>query len=141
RLGTPARPRVPVGSRTTLLVSTAAAALVALVGHGTQAETSPAVEVAAPDEEVGRDLYRRDCAACHGVAGEGSFQGVPIDDVGTASVRYTLSTGRMPIDHPDSAVVRGAPAYDAAEIDAIVAYTATFVDGPELPDLGAAVVE
>lgn len=160
RLGTPGRPRIPAGSRSVIVISAAAAGLIALAGYGTQAETSgpapesshvPAADVPdvkargaavptadVPDVDDGRELYRRDCAACHGVDGAGSFRGVPIDEVGTASVRYSLSTGRMPIARPDAAVVRGAPAYGDAEIDAIVAYTATFVDGPELPDLAAA---
>ncbi|CAN5353499.1 c-type cytochrome [soil metagenome] len=80
-------------------------------------------------------LYRRDCAACHGPAGEGSSRGVPITEVGPASVQYTLSTGRMPISSLDEPIRRGRPAYTPTEIDAIVTYTRAFVEGPEIPPL------
>jgi ubiquinol-cytochrome c reductase cytochrome c subunit len=47
----------------------------------------------------------------------------------------------MPIPHPDATVRRQAPAYTPDQIDAIVDYTATFVDGPEIPSLDPAAAD
>jgi ubiquinol-cytochrome c reductase cytochrome c subunit len=86
---------------------------------------------------LGQDLYRRDCAWCHGVTGEGTSNGPDISEVGTASVFYAVSTGRMPIDHPDAAVRRGAAPYSDDAIRSLVSYTAQFVDGPTVPNISA----
>lgn len=83
------------------------------------------------------DLYRRDCAACHGPDGAGTSRGIPLTDRGTSSVYYALSTGRMPIDHPDDRIERSEPAYTPDQIDALVAYTSTFTSGPPTPALTA----
>lgn len=86
--------------------------------------------------DLGRDLYQRDCTSCHGPEGGGTFRGVPIDGEGTATVRYAVGTGRMPIADPASPVERGPIRYEPDEIDALVAYTATFItSGPAVPDL------
>jgi ubiquinol-cytochrome c reductase cytochrome c subunit len=105
----------------------------------------PAVEPAqdpdAPsggDTDLGRDLYRRDCASCHGPEGGGSFRGTTLEGVGGAGVEYVLNTGRMPIGDPDDQIRRSDPAYGRDEIDAIVAYVATLVDGPDVPAVDTA---
>jgi ubiquinol-cytochrome c reductase cytochrome c subunit len=125
--------RRPSSSSVVGLAAIAAGAVVAL-GVMSQPSSTAATPAAAaePDGEL---LYRRDCAACHGPAGEGSFRGVPITDVGPASVQYTLTTGRMPISSPDQPVRRRRPAYTPIEIDALVTYTRAFVEGPEVPPL------
>jgi ubiquinol-cytochrome c reductase cytochrome c subunit len=86
---------------------------------------------------AGQDLYRRDCAWCHGVAGEGTANGPDISEVGTASVFYAVSTGRMPIDRPDAAVRRGPAPYSDEAIRSLVDYTSSFVSGPDVPNIGA----
>ncbi len=129
RLDAPRPLRIPVVPAVLL------AAGVIGVASAVPGDTGRADSPVAAAAEVGRDLYRRDCAACHGPAGEGSPQGVSISEVGTASVFYALSTGRMPIADADDPIRRADPAYDAAEIDAIVAYTRGFVDGPEPPPI------
>jgi ubiquinol-cytochrome c reductase cytochrome c subunit len=83
--------------------------------------------------DAGRELYRRDCASCHGVDGGGTSRGVALDDRGPASVHYVLSTGRMPIDHPDQRIERRPPRYTAREIEELVAYAGGFGDGPSVP--------
>ena len=86
---------------------------------------------------VGQDLYRRDCAWCHGVTGEGTANGPDISEVGTASVFYAVSTGRMPIARPDAAVRRGPAPYSEEAIRSLVDYTSSFVAGPTVPNIGA----
>jgi ubiquinol-cytochrome c reductase cytochrome c subunit len=93
----------------------------------------------------GAEIWSQDCAICHGTRGEGSFQGPPIDQAGTASVDFMVRTGRMPAPSPgrpprelfsSSPPVdrsRQEPAYDEQEIRALVQYTAGFVEGPAAP--------
>lgn len=150
RLGAPRAQRIPAGvrsagvrsagirstgSKTAVVAALATAAAVGAALHVRQSVPSAAAAPAGVTDgrDVGQELYRRDCAACHGPAGEGTFRGVPMVDLGTASVYFTLSTGRMPISHPDATIRRQEPAYTPAQIDAIVEYTASFVDGPEVP--------
>lgn len=85
---------------------------------------------------AGAALYQRECAWCHGPAGEGSPRGIPLTDVGAASAHYYLSTGRMPIAAPGDRIRRGEPAYSETAIDALVAYVASFGEGPAVPDAG-----
>lgn len=107
------------------------AAALAVLGHAAASAQvdDPAVAT------IGERLYRRDCASCHGPDGEGTWRGVPLQDAGGASADFYLSTGRMPIDEPDETIARSEPAYDEAEIDALVAYVASFGDGPSIPDV------
>lgn len=56
--------------------------LTALVGYlrslGPAAPPRAAVEAAHPDAALGPELYRRDCAVCHGPGGEGTVLGSPL---------------------------------------------------------------
>lgn len=116
---------------------TAAIAAGVVVGLAVAARTSPAAEppLLASDDVDGEMLYLRDCAWCHAPNGEGTARGIDITEVGPASVQYTLTTGRMPIDHPRDAVRRSRPAYTDREIVAIVEHTRRFGSGPEIPPL------
>ena len=102
-----------------------------------------AVDEAGDDdlEAIGQNLYRRDCASCHGPDGGGSFRGTALREVGTASVSYYLTTGRMPIADPDEPINRSEPAYSPEEIEAIIAYLDTLIDGPPPPDIGTATAD
>ncbi len=82
-----------------------------------------------------RAVYLRDCATCHGSAGEGSPRGPDIADGGAALADYVLTTGRMPISEPDDPVRRHTPRYSPAEITALVDYVASFGDGPTIPQV------
>jgi ubiquinol-cytochrome c reductase cytochrome c subunit len=151
QLAEPRRGRVPAAARRgagpgtlgsrSLMVAALVALGAAVVGYQTQGSAPQAAASPADGHDLGRELYRRDCAACHGPAGEGTFRGVSIVDTGTASVYFTLATGRMPIPHPDATIRRQAPAYTSDQINAIVDYTATFVDGPEIPTIDPAAAD
>jgi ubiquinol-cytochrome c reductase cytochrome c subunit len=143
RLAAPRRTRVPPESRAAsrpasraagrIALSVATTAGLAVAGLAVQREPSSAAPPVPVDR--GEELYRRDCAWCHGVSGEGTARGIDISERGTSSVFYALSTGRMPIADPDAAVRRGDSPYSDDEILAIVAYTSGFVTGPEVPDI------
>lgn len=85
--------------------------------------------------ETGRDLWLADCAVCHGERGAGSARGPNLDGVGPAGVHFNVATGRMPLSDPDEDATRGPVRYSEAEIGALVAYAATVVDGPGVPEV------
>lgn len=135
--------RVPVRtmaivSRTTLAVVTSALCVTGLlllagVGRSGAGQPGPA---AVGDPASGRDLWQQDCAICHGDRGQGSFQGPDIRGDGTAAVDFMVRSGRMPVDFRGPVpgqTERGEVRYTDAEIRDLVAYTASFVDGPEAP--------
>ena len=119
------RPRPGSASRLAL-VAVAGCALVqfALGGHAA---------TAAQPASQGRLLYQQSCAGCHGQHGEGTQQGPTLVGVGAASADFYLSTGRMPIPEEQRAPDRKQPAFDRADIDALVAYVASFGGGPAIP--------
>jgi ubiquinol-cytochrome c reductase cytochrome c subunit len=85
-----------------------------------------------------RAVYLRDCATCHGSAGEGSPRGPQIADAGGALVDYALTTGRMPIAEPDESPRRRQPRYSPSEIAALRDYVASFGNGPPVPTVDLA---
>jgi ubiquinol-cytochrome c reductase cytochrome c subunit len=134
--------RSPLAPSTVVPAALLLAAGFALLGPELRsgATTDAAAHGGAEDDALdavtrGAALYRRDCASCHGVSGEGTPRGTAIADRGTSSVYYALATGRMPIAEPASRIERRESHYTDDEIDEIVAYTATFVDGPAEPQL------
>lgn len=90
----------------------------------------PMREAKAPAE-----LYARDCAVCHGPAGEGTPRGPTITESGPALVHFMLTSGYMPIDDPGQRMRRKDPRYSREEIEALTAYVSTFVHGPEVEEV------
>ena len=89
--------------------------------------------------EAARQLYLRDCASCHGPAGEGTVRGSDLRGVGRASVHYMLTTGRMPIDDPDERIERGPSPYSPAQVTALIDYVARLAPGgPDIPTVDLA---
>lgn len=120
-----------------------------LGGVGVQVVVSAPVSSAAAQEAGlvadGGDLYFQSCAGCHGQRGEGSQRGPALAGVGEASVHFQLSTGRMPMDAEQRQPERGPVAFNAEEIDALVAYVASLGEGglpiPDVDLAGADVAE
>ncbi len=89
----------------------------------------------------GRSLYLVGCVSCHGTQGQGvggsgnGTRGPSLEGAGAAGAYYQLATGRMPLSNPDAQSRRKDPAYDSAEIDALVAYVASLGNGPARPKL------
>jgi ubiquinol-cytochrome c reductase cytochrome c subunit len=123
-----------------------AASLSWLFGHagGARAE----VEADAQTRADGALLWRRDCVSCHGVDATGGPGGPSLQGSGAAAVDFMVRTGRMPLEdldryqHPvDIDEVTSEPghvAYTDAQIDALVAHTDTFINGPSVPDVDIA---
>jgi ubiquinol-cytochrome c reductase cytochrome c subunit len=95
----------------------------------------------------GRELFGTGCSSCHGPNGEGVTtpdgreRGPSLTDSGEAAAYYALSTGRMPLADPEAQAVRKRPAYDAADIDALVAYVGSLGNGPTLPRVDVSSVD
>lgn len=86
----------------------------------------------------GQRLYEVGCTSCHGADGRGvPGRGPTLYGAGAAAADFYLSSGRMPTDDPHGQTRRKPPAYSPEEIEALVAYVATFGDGPDIPDLDA----
>jgi ubiquinol-cytochrome c reductase cytochrome c subunit len=86
----------------------------------------------------GRQLYETGCISCHGADGRGVGDlGPTLIGVGSASVDFYLTSGRMPAAYNSGQVRRKPPAYDPDQIAALVAYvTDAFAKGgPEIPQL------
>lgn len=122
-----------------------AVAVVALVTVGATSLLAGRSPAGAQDDLVaeGKALYLTSCVSCHGVEGKGvstggdddRARGPSLAQAGEAGAYYVLSTGRMPLNDPDEQPHRKEPAFDEAEIDALVAFVATLGDGPALPDV------
>jgi ubiquinol-cytochrome c reductase cytochrome c subunit len=88
----------------------------------------------------GKQLYDVGCVSCHGPEGRGvdvngARRGPTLQNSGEATAYYYLSTGRMPLANSDDQARRKRPAYNAADIDALVAYVGSLGDGPKVPSL------
>lgn len=90
------------------------------------------------DEDQGRRLFENACSTCHGIGGVGSELGPPVIGSGAAGSNFMLTTGRMPLDNPDSQPVRKPAAFSTEEIGHINAYVASLGPGPEIPDVDPA---
>jgi ubiquinol-cytochrome c reductase cytochrome c subunit len=92
----------------------------------------------APDQSLlksGRSLFVEGCASCHGLDARGiPNQGPSLRGVGAGAADFYLSTGRMPLSYPGEEPLRSEPRYDQRQIDALVAYVASF-GGPPIPDV------
>jgi ubiquinol-cytochrome c reductase cytochrome c subunit len=122
------RPCLPRAVRALLALACAAGALTGLA-----ASASPQPPGPDPTLQRGRDLYVSGCASCHAL----SLRGVPgkgpsLRGVGAGPVDFYLSTGRMPLDSPRDQPLRRDPSYGRRDMDALVAYVASF-GGPPKP--------
>jgi ubiquinol-cytochrome c reductase cytochrome c subunit len=81
----------------------------------------------------GFTLYQRSCSSCHGIAVQGIRGVAPsLRGVGAGPVDFYLSTGRMPLEQPREEPLRNRPLFSRGQIDALIAYVASF-GGPAAP--------
>jgi quinol---cytochrome-c reductase cytochrome c subunit len=133
------RARTPRALRLVLAVACGAGAL--LYAAGSSAQQAPAAGAAAPGPSratpallaEGRALFADGCSSCHGLDLRGvRGDGPGLRGVGAGPVDFYLSTGRMPLNSPGDEPTRTDPAYGRRQIDALVAYVASF-GGPPAP--------
>ena len=92
----------------------------------------------------GRSLYAANCSSCHGSVGEGVAkptrgagdvpgQGPSLRNVGARAADFYLRTGYMPLENPRQQPTRSRVLFSESEIRQLVAYVATFGNGPPVP--------
>ena len=96
------------------------------------AANAPASE--SVDVRKGRQLYETTCITCHGQ----NLQGVPdrgpsLIGVGSASVYFQVSTGRMPVARQEAQAGAKKPKYDETQTLQLAAYVQSVGGGPEIP--------
>jgi ubiquinol-cytochrome c reductase cytochrome c subunit len=104
------------------------------LGHTTRYEPN-GIRAVQP-ETNGRDAFLRDCAWCHGNAGQGTTRAVSLvtGNSGAALTDFMLSTGRMPLTDLNEPIVRRPAAYPPALIAQIADYVASLGGGgPAIP--------
>jgi ubiquinol-cytochrome c reductase cytochrome c subunit len=88
------------------------------------------------DSNLGRRVFLRDCAWCHGIQAQGTSRGPDLRSAGPAYVDFMLKTGRMPLLEPDASTEPQHQKYDAATIAALVQYVGEELgSGEPLPQL------
>jgi ubiquinol-cytochrome c reductase cytochrome c subunit len=93
---------------------------------------------AAGDPQRGRELFLTGCQSCHGVDARGIHgSGPSLHGAGAASADFYLSTGRMPLDDPNSQPDRTERAFDDKAIEDLVAYIGS-LGGPPVPQVDLA---
>lgn len=129
------------------LLALASAALVlcacAYLGAASPPYRPPAYYQPPPEDlaaaDLGRFLFGRDCAFCHGSEGRGTDRGPGLrtGNVGAALVDFTLRTGRMPIGHEQEPIRRRPAAYDEEQIAGLVEFIGSEFDppGPDIPEV------
>jgi ubiquinol-cytochrome c reductase cytochrome c subunit len=98
----------------------------------------PAIVDQPGSPESGRELYLRDCAWCHGAAGQGTERAPDLitGSNGPAFTHFMLSSGRMPLDSPQQPSRHRPAAYDPEQIETLVEYVDTFgAEGPAIPEV------
>jgi ubiquinol-cytochrome c reductase cytochrome c subunit len=99
------------------------------------APSGSAQDAANANEAVrqGRALFLQGCSTCHGLNAAGTVSGPSLVGVGSASVDFQVSTGRMPLAAPGAQADRKKPAYSQTQIDQLAAYVQTLGGGIEKP--------
>lgn len=95
---------------------------------------------------TGEDLWRRDCASCHGPDGQGTAWGPDLRDKGAAGVHLAVTTGRMPLEDlaplqevprgDDQLQIRqghGEGEYLPGQVAALVEHAREILTGPDVP--------
>jgi len=81
----------------------------------------------------GRTLFHEACSSCHGANLEGRKDvGPSLVGVGAGPAEFYLSTGRMPLENPREEPLRAPPHFSDAQIEALVAFVASY-GGPPAP--------
>lgn len=111
--------------------------LALLVTGAVYAALSPsAASATAPSEsdvEAGAELFRTNCATCHGTEAEGRDEIPSLIGVGAAAVDFQVSTGRMPMQATGPQAVAKPPQFDAEQTAQLAAYVASLAPGPAIP--------
>jgi ubiquinol-cytochrome c reductase cytochrome c subunit len=105
-------------------------------GYALLAPSSNADQTAlsAADVEKGRQLFETSCISCHGMNLQGvADRGPSLNGVGSASVYFQVSTGRMPAPAQGPVELRKPAKFTEQETQQIAAYVQSVAGGPMVP--------
>ena len=108
----------------------AGALFAAFVSPSASADTS---ESAAQQIANGKALYTSSCSSCHGKAAEGTNLGPSLIGVGSASVDFQVSTGRMPAKQLGAQVEAKPNIFSSQQILDMAAFIQSLGGGPQIP--------
>lgn len=108
----------------------AGALFAAFVSPSANADTG---ESAAQQLANGKALYTSSCSSCHGPAASGTSLGPSLVGVGSASVDFQVSTGRMPAKQLGPQVQAKQNIFSAQQVGDMAAYIQSLGGGPQVP--------
>jgi ubiquinol-cytochrome c reductase cytochrome c subunit len=86
------------------------------------------------DVRKGRQLYETSCITCHGQNLQGVLdRGPSLVGVGSASVYFQVSTGRMPATQQGAQIAEKEPKFEDMQVQQLAAYVQSVGGGPEIP--------
>ena len=86
------------------------------------------------DVRKGRQLYETSCITCHGQNLQGVLdRGPSLIGVGSASVYFQVSTGRMPATQQGAQIAEKEPKFEGMQVQQLAAYVQSVGGGPEIP--------
>jgi ubiquinol-cytochrome c reductase cytochrome c subunit len=94
----------------------------------------PGIPSPAPNAS-GAEIFQRDCAWCHGSAGQGTDKAPALKgSTGKADVDFMLRTGRMPLSDPHEQMLHRPAVYTEKQIKAVGDYVVSLgAKGPDIP--------
>ncbi|GAA2722756.1 cytochrome bc1 complex diheme cytochrome c subunit [Cellulomonas aerilata] len=111
--------------------------LALLVTGGLYAALAPtpagAAEASESDIQTGSDLFKANCATCHGMSAEGTQDAPSLIGVGAASVDFQVGTGRMPMENNGPQALAKPPQFTDEQVAQLAAYVASLGPGPAIP--------
>ncbi|MEU2614175.1 cytochrome c [Micromonospora sp. NPDC007271] len=98
---------------------------------GVQAQDTPPLSAAANE---GKALFDVSCVSCHGRNAQGvEGRGPSLIGVGSASVEFQVSTGRMPMARQEAQAPRKYPHFTDEQVRQLGQYIQELGGGPEVP--------
>jgi ubiquinol-cytochrome c reductase cytochrome c subunit len=98
---------------------------------GVQAQDTPPLSAAANE---GKALFDVSCVSCHGRNAQGVLdRGPSLIGVGSASVEFQVSTGRMPMARQEAQAPRKYPQFTDEQVRQLGQYIQELGGGPEVP--------
>ncbi|MGC3861369.1 c-type cytochrome [Micromonospora chersina] len=98
---------------------------------GVQAQDNPPLSAAANE---GKALFDVSCVTCHGRNAQGvEGRGPSLIGVGSASVEFQVSSGRMPMARQEAQAMRKPPAFTDEQVRQLGQYIQELGGGPQVP--------
>jgi ubiquinol-cytochrome c reductase cytochrome c subunit len=113
-----------------LALAFAGALFAAFVSPAASADTG---ETQAQQLANGKALYISSCSSCHGTQAEGTNLGPSLVGVGSASVDFQVSTGRMPAKQLGAQVQAKPNVFTEQQSQDMAAYIQSLGGGPQIP--------